>query len=79
MAWRRPVIKVSSRTSLKNIWNDLIDIDAGTIATGESTIEEKGMELFDYIVRVASGEARPAAEKYRIANDLCIFNPAPVT
>mgnify|MGYP000912657886 CR=1 FL=1 len=74
-----PVIKVSSRTSLKNIWNDLIDIDAGTIATGESTIEEKGMELFDYIVRVASGEARPAAEKYRIANDLCIFNPAPVT
>ena len=38
-----PVIKVSSRTSLKRTWKDLIDIDAGTIATGESI--EKGMEL----------------------------------
>ena len=74
-----PVIKVSSRTSLKRTWKDLIDIDAGTIATGESSIEKKGMELFDYIIRAASGEVMPAAEKYGIANDICIFNPAPIT
>lgn len=74
-----PVIKVSSRTDLKDRWKDLIDIDAGTIATGESTIGEKGTELFNYILKVASGEEKPAAERYRIANDLCVFNPAPVT
>ena len=73
------MIKVSSRTSLKRTWKDLIDIDAGTIATGESSIEKKGMELFDYIIRAASGEVMPAAEKYGIANDICIFNPAPIT
>ncbi|MCU1292107.1 MAG: galactarate dehydratase, partial [Bryobacterales bacterium] len=41
-----PVIKVSSRTSLANRWPDLIDLDAGGIATGASTVEEVGWELF---------------------------------
>ncbi len=41
-----PVVKVSSRTALAEKWHDLIDIDAGRIATGQATVEEVGMDLF---------------------------------
>src|ERR1035438_1465899 len=41
-----PVIKVASRSSLAERWVDLIDVDAGTIATGEATIEQVGMQIF---------------------------------
>lgn len=74
-----PVIKVSSNNSIKNMWSDLIDINAGPIATGEKTIEEVGTELFDKIIAVASGKEETFAEKYKLHNDLCIFNPAPIT
>ena len=30
---------LSTRSELKQRWHDLIDIDAGTIATGAATIE----------------------------------------
>ena len=50
-----PVIKVSSRTALAERWSDLIDIDAGTIATGDATIEQVGEALFHLILEVASG------------------------
>lgn len=74
-----PVIKVSTTTTLKEKWHDLIDIDAGTIVTGEATIEEVGTALFEYILKVASGEEVTWADRWGIANDLALFNPAPVT
>jgi len=74
-----PVIKVSTTTNLKEKWHDLIDLDAGTIVTGEATIEEVGTALFEYILQVASGEAVTWADRWGIANDLALFNPAPVT
>ncbi len=74
-----PVIKVCSRNEMKEQWQDLIDINAGPIATGEKTIPQVGEELFNEIVAVASGETQPYAEKYRLHNYLCIFNPAPIT
>ncbi|MDF2821709.1 MAG: garD [Clostridiales bacterium] len=74
-----PVIKVSSRTNLKDSWNDLIDVNAGVIATGHATISEVGTELFNLIIDVASGKKKPWAEQYKLYNDLCIFNPAPIT
>jgi galactarate dehydratase len=74
-----PVIKVSSRSVTKNRWNDLIDINAGTIAEGTETIEEAGKRLFAMIIDTASGYYKPWAEKYGLHNDLCIFNPAPIT
>lgn len=33
-----------------------MDINAGTIATGEETIEEVGWKLFHFILDVASGK-----------------------
>jgi len=74
-----PVIKVSSRTTLSQRWYDLIDLDAGTIATGDATIEEVGEALFRKILDVASGREKTAADKLGLANDMVVFNPAPIT
>lgn len=74
-----PVIKVSSRTSLSKRWFDLIDLDAGSIATGESSIEEVGEALFRRILDVASGRLKTAADTLGLANDMVVFNPVPVT
>lgn len=64
---------------MKNQWPDLIDINAGTIATGHATIEEVGTELFQFIVDVASGRKQTWAEKHHLYNYHCFFNPAPIT
>ena len=74
-----PVIKVSSRTEMKNFWEDLIDFDAGTIARGKESVCQAGEKLFRMIVETASGAYRPFAEKYRLHNDLPVFNPTPLT
>ena len=74
-----PVIKVSSRTELAQRWPDLIDVDAGRIASGRSSVEELGWELFHYYLDVASGRKKTWAEVHRIHNDLALFNPAPLT
>jgi galactarate dehydratase len=74
-----PVIKVSTRSELKRRWHDLIDIDAGTIATGEATIEQVGWEIFRLMLDVASGRKKTWAETWGISNALALFNPGPVT
>jgi galactarate dehydratase len=74
-----PVIKVASRSELARRWKDLIDFDAGCIATGEKTIEETGWDLFRLILDVASGRTKPWSDRWGIHNDLTLFNPAPVT
>ena len=74
-----PVVKVSSRTELAQRWPDLIDVDAGRIASGRSTVEEIGWELFHYYLDVASGRKKTWTEVHRIHNDLALFNPAPLT
>jgi altronate hydrolase len=56
-----PVIKVASNSSLATRLPDIIDLDAGTVLTGDSTIEDVGRQLLEQILSVASGEARPRA------------------
>ncbi|HUX41349.1 MAG TPA: galactarate dehydratase [Rectinemataceae bacterium] len=74
-----PVMKVGTRNSLAEQWPDLIDVNAGRIASGESSIEEVGWEIFRMILEVASGKKTTWAQRWGIHNDLCLFNPAPVT
>jgi galactarate dehydratase len=74
-----PVIKVATRSELARRWKDLIDFDAGRIATGEMTIEEAGWELFRLILDVASGRVKPWSDRWGLFNALTLFNPAPVT
>ena len=73
-----PVIKVATRSELTRRWHDLMDVDAGRIASGEATIEDIGWELFRLMLEVASGR-RTWAEHWKLANALVLFNPAPVT
>ena len=74
-----PVIKVCSRNEMKEQWFDLIDISAGHVATGEATIADVGTEIFNLILDVASGTKEPYSDQYGFHNDMCIFNPAPIT
>jgi galactarate dehydratase len=74
-----PVVKVSTRTELAERWHDLIDFDAGPIATGRATIEQTGWELFRLILDVASGRTKTWADRWGIHNALTLFNPGPVT
>ncbi|SNB79712.1 galactarate dehydratase [Arboricoccus pini] len=73
-----PVIKVATRRDLAARWHDLMDLDAGRIATGEASIEEVGWELFRLILEVASGK-KPWSDVWGLHNALAVFNPAPVT
>ncbi|EFL1516665.1 galactarate dehydratase [Escherichia coli DEC10B] len=74
-----PVIKMATRTELANRWFDLMDINAGTIATGEETIEEVGWKLFHFILDIASGKKKTFSDQWGLHNQLAVFNPAPVT
>src|SRR5665213_923866 len=74
-----PVIKVSSRTALANRWSDLIDLAAGTIATGDATIQQVGEALFHLILEVASGSHQTHADHYGLHNEFALFNPSPIT
>lgn len=74
-----PVIKVSSRTDLSRRWHDLIDLDAGRIAAGDTRVANVGWELFHLILDIASGRKTVAADRLGLRNDLVLFNPAPIT
>ncbi|CDY74893.1 D-galactarate dehydratase [Caballeronia glathei] len=74
-----PVIKVATRSDLARRWHDLMDVDAGTIATGKASIEDVGWELFRLMLEIASGRKKTCAETLKLHNALVLFNPAPVT
>jgi galactarate dehydratase len=74
-----PVIKVSTNSGLAARWHDLIDIDAGRIATGEATMEDVGREIFSLVLDVASGRKTTWADHWGLHNEFVLFNPGPVT
>jgi altronate hydrolase len=57
-----PVIKIATNTSMYRRMQDNMDVNAGRIADGEATVPEIGREIFDLVLRAASGE-RTRAEK----------------
>ena len=56
-----PVLKLSSNTDLYNRMNDIIDINAGTVISGEDSIESIGEKILEYIIDVASGKVSSKA------------------
>jgi galactarate dehydratase len=74
-----PVIKVSTNSGLAERWSDLIDVDAGRIATADATVEEVGWEMFRLILDVASGRKKTWADHWGLHNEFVLFNPGPVT
>lgn len=57
-----PTIKFSTNTMLYERMRDIIDIDAGTIVSGEDTVASKGEELLALIIEIASGRQMAKAE-----------------
>ncbi|SMP34908.1 UxaA family hydrolase [Chryseobacterium profundimaris] len=57
-----PVVKISSNTALAEKMPDIIDFNAGTVISGDKTIPEAADELLEYIIKVASGEAKTKAD-----------------
>lgn len=74
-----PVLKVATNPVLYEKWKDIIDVNCGTILTGEDTIASKGEEIFEFIIKIASGEVKTKSDTYGIYNALSVFNPAPIT
>jgi altronate hydrolase len=58
-----PVIKIASNSHTFRRMRDNMDVNAGRIADGEAAIEDVGREIFDLLLRVASGE-RTASERW---------------
>lgn len=58
-----PTVKFSSNTMLYKRMPDLIDLDAGSIVSGQDTIQSKGVELLELLIQVASGMQLTKAEQ----------------
>ncbi|MEZ2442201.1 UxaA family hydrolase [Chitinophaga sp. RCC_12] len=58
-----PVVKLATNTKLATRMKDIIDINTGTIISGEQTIAGMGEEILEYIIRTASGEVHTKAEQ----------------
>jgi altronate hydrolase len=51
-----PCIKISTNTDIYNRMPDDMDINAGDMLTGDASLQEKGREIYEMMLRVASGE-----------------------
>tara|TARA_Y100000389_G_scaffold81909_1_gene78506 strand:- start:1113 stop:1700 length:588 start_codon:yes stop_codon:yes gene_type:complete len=51
-----PSIKIATNTEMYNNMAEDMDVNAGTVITDNKSIEDVGQEIFDLIVKVASGE-----------------------
>ncbi|WP_226780240.1 UxaA family hydrolase [Oceaniglobus trochenteri] len=52
-----PTIKVATNTEMYNRMIEDMDVNAGEMLSGGVTLEQKGREIYEKILRVASGEA----------------------
>jgi altronate hydrolase len=57
-----PVIKIASNSDTYRRMRDNMDVNAGRIGDGEVTVSEAGHEIFDLVLRIASGE-RTSSER----------------
>jgi altronate hydrolase len=57
-----PVIKIATNTATYRRMRDNMEINAGAIVDGEKSVDEVGREIFELLLRVASGE-RTASER----------------
>jgi len=50
-----PSVKLATNTAMYNRMTEDMDINCGPIADGEVSVEEKGEEIFNYLLEIASG------------------------
>ena len=51
-----PVLKIASNSNTYRRMQDNMDINAGAIADGDKSVQDVGREIFEMLLRVASGE-----------------------
>jgi altronate hydrolase len=51
-----PVLKIATNSRIFQVMSDNMDVNAGEIVDGTATVQEKGIEIYRHLVRVASGE-----------------------
>jgi len=51
-----PSLKLATNTPMYRRLEEDMDINCGTILDGEATVQELGKVIFDYMLRIASGE-----------------------
>ncbi len=64
-----PTVKISSNQRLYDHKNNWIDFNAGRLLSGE-TLDELGLELYRYVLRIAGGEKVKSEDGFR---DFAIF------
>jgi altronate hydrolase len=57
-----PVLKIASNSRTYKRMTGNMDINAGRIADGEATVEQVGREIFEALLRIASGERTKAEQ-----------------
>lgn len=57
-----PVVKISTNSELAKRMPDIIDVDTGSIISGEQTVEGMGHAIMERIIDIASGRIRTKAE-----------------
>jgi altronate hydrolase len=57
-----PSIKLATNTLMYNKMSEDMDINCGPIADGEVSVEEKGLEIFEYLIDIASGRQSKSEE-----------------
>jgi altronate hydrolase len=57
-----PVLKIATNSNTYRGMTDNMDVNAGTIADGEKSVQDVGQQIFDLILEVASGR-RTCAER----------------
>lgn len=57
-----PVLKIASNSNTYRRMPDNMDVNAGRIADGDASVEEIGSEIFDRLLRIASGEKTHAEQ-----------------
>lgn len=63
-----PSIKIATNTEMFNRMQDDMDVNAGQIVTEGASIEQVGTEIFELLLRVASGE-QTLSEKHGIGDN----------
>ncbi|QJB35421.1 altronate dehydratase [Chitinophaga oryzae] len=58
-----PVVKLATNTKLATRMKDIIDINTGTIISGEHSIAEMGEQILEFVIKAASGEVHTKAEQ----------------
>jgi altronate hydrolase len=53
------MLRLSQKHGVKQ---DIIDLDTGSVISGDNTIEQMGETILELVIRVASGEVRTKAE-----------------